>query len=301
MDSSGDVRAKAAETLGKLGVLAKGARPVLIVASKDTQADVRANAVEALGRIPSPSEETVAALMKALKDDGERVRRNAAYALRNAGPMVRVSAPALAATLNDPSDTVRTTAAEVLADIAEQLQEVRGTSLILSLKSTLSAVDSVSPREAGRLRRSIQALEAMKAASWMDRLSVWTGNRWAASTVAVVFAYILWFIILRFAILTRWPLHVLMWNDALAPYTDFKMPDWLGGFKLPVRYVLLIGFFHYDAFVLDAWVKKWAKAAREQLEHRVIYQDRRTYISLPVRLEREIVSNLTAETPAQNL
>ena len=60
--------------------------------------------------------------------------------------------------------------AEVLADLAEQLEDGRDTAMIFALKAAQRSVISVSPAQGRRMRRSIQALEAMRAASFADRL-----------------------------------------------------------------------------------------------------------------------------------
>ena len=292
-DSNEKVRISATKALGKLGPFAKEAAPALILASADADsADVRANAVEALGTIAGPPKEIIAALKTALQDDNERVRLNAVYAFGALRTSVTEVIPIVAVALNDSSEQVRLGATDVLANAAEQMEDEHETSLIATLKTNLNAVDNVSPKNAGRLRRSVRALEAMKAASWLNRfLSL--NKKWL-TLVAIVVLYPLGFCVLRFVVLRRWPLHVLAWNDALQPYTDLKLPDKMGGLQVPLRNLLLIGLVRYHPIVLDAWIYKYVNAARENFQNRDIYRDRKTYISLPVMIGSNVNLSLSA-------
>ncbi len=107
-------RARAAETLGDMGLSAAGAVSSLIDAVADPDAAVRRHAVEALGTAGQGSAEPAAALSTALADEDERVRRNAAVALARLGPNASGAEPALAAALGDESRYVRADAGHAL-------------------------------------------------------------------------------------------------------------------------------------------------------------------------------------------
>ena len=92
-----------------------------------------------------------------------------------------------------------------------------------------------------------------------------------------------------------WPLKVLAWNEALKPHTDFKLPSWLGEGKLPVRFVLVLGFFHYHRLVLDAWVEKHSDTVRANFRNTPTFRERKTYVPLPVVLDGKHIVNLTVE------
>src|SRR4051812_48425589 len=65
-DKDADVRADAAEELGKKGPAAKKAVPDLITALKDEDEDVRDAAADALGRIGADAKAAIPALITAL-------------------------------------------------------------------------------------------------------------------------------------------------------------------------------------------------------------------------------------------
>lgn len=100
------------------------------------------------------------------------------------------------------------------------------------------------------------------------------------------------------------PLWLLRLNNTLSAL-DFALPSWLGGVKLPLRYVTLVGFFHYRPRVLDAWVAQYISVAREQFHHKQTVQQRDIHISLPVTLDKRNLAELKPEnlraTFARNL
>jgi len=64
--------------------------------------------------------------------------------------------------------------------------------------------------------------------------------------------------------------------------------------KLPLRYILLVGFFHYPRRVLDAWIITHLLTAQEQFRQKVTVSDRAVHVPVPVVLEGHTISNLTA-------
>ena len=79
-----NVRVSSAETLGRIGLVRKGAEaaiPALIRALKDQDVGVRSSAAWALGRIGKSAEAAIPTLIQVLKGQDVSVRKNAAYAL----------------------------------------------------------------------------------------------------------------------------------------------------------------------------------------------------------------------------
>jgi HEAT repeat protein len=113
-DEDAEVRARAAETLGKMKVTA--AVPVLTAALGDDANAVRAAAAEALWNLAPDSKPAVPALEKALQDEAAMVRVEAAGALvaLDAGPAPRLI-PVLEKLLGDKDLAPR--AATVLVDL----------------------------------------------------------------------------------------------------------------------------------------------------------------------------------------
>jgi hypothetical protein len=91
------------------------------------------------------------------------------------------------------------------------------------------------------------------------------------------------------------PLWLYRINEALKPYTDFALPAQLGGIKVPFRYVILVGFFHYSRRMLDAWVTQHLTTAREVFQRKPTARDRAVHIPVPVVLDGQVIPQLTAE------
>lgn len=98
------IRAKAATSLGEMGIKAQSAVPALILRLNDPKAEVRKNAAFALVKI---GEAALPALMQALENDNIRIRQNAAFSLGEFGEKAQKAIPALTRLLNDSNSKVR--------------------------------------------------------------------------------------------------------------------------------------------------------------------------------------------------
>ena len=65
--------------------------------------------------------------------------------------------------------------------------------------------------------------------------------------------------------------------------------------KIPLRYVFLVGCFHYNRRILDAWISKYIATAREEFEKKDTVRDRRVHVPVPVVTDGQVVASLTAE------
>jgi len=111
--------------------------------------------------------------------------------------------------------------------------------------------------------------------------------------VIAVVAYIALFLV-WLAFLWLRPLWLYRINEALKPYTDLTLPAWLLSLKAPIRYVLLVGCFHYSPRILDAWIAKSIATARDEFEKKDTVRDRRVHVPVPVVTDGQTVANLTA-------
>ena len=328
-DEDSDVQRRAASALGRIGLAAEAAVPALIEALKDGDRDVRRSAADALGRIGPAAEAAVPALIEALKDEDSWFRNSAAFALGRIGPAAEAAVPALIEALKDDNDAlggiafalgrigpaaeatvpaliealkdddidVRSSAADTLQVIANGSLGARDFAAIPYLQRALAALDAAGEQEAAReVRIALEALQEIEESGLLNWLFA-SASKYPTIALGVGLAgvYLLWLVVLRFGMLQQWPLRVLAWNEALKPYTDFKLPSWLGEGKLPVRFVLGLGFFHHHRRVLDAWVEKHIDTARANLRDVRTFKERKTYVPLPVALNGNNLDNLTVE------
>ncbi len=163
-DADDEVRENAAEALGTIGPAAKDSVPGLISAIADKDDIVQRKAIEALGSIGPPASAAVPTIAGALSSDGARIRESAAEALGRIGPSSRTAVIPLMTLLRDAQRDVRSAGIEALTVIAENLEDLRDTSVNADLRRALSAAESIRPGdedELRRLKRSVLALENM--------------------------------------------------------------------------------------------------------------------------------------------
>jgi len=137
-DSDACLNGKAAVSLGRMG---KAAVPGLVRALQKTDGNVRWCAAISLSKIGSDAREAVPSLVKALNDSSANVRWCAAIALGNMRKDAAVAAPALFSLLMDNDDDVKWAAYYALGKIDAGKVERR-----LSLGGVTSIVDTLVPR-----------------------------------------------------------------------------------------------------------------------------------------------------------
>jgi hypothetical protein len=98
-----------------------------------------------------------------------------------------------------------------------------------------------------------------------------------------------------FGLLLLRPLWILQINDAIKPYSDFTLPNWLGGVKLPLGYIFLVQFFQHHPRVLNAWVAEHIHSARENFGNRKTVAERGIHVTIPAVHGNEDISELTNE------
>ncbi|MBI2808461.1 MAG: HEAT repeat domain-containing protein [Planctomycetes bacterium] len=112
------VRYRAAETLSKLGPLAKFAVPQLRDALKDKNTVVRVKAAEALWKINSTSPKTLLPILtQALKDKDATARAAAPAVIALLGAKAKPALPALRQALKDPKGDVKLSVVTALGDL----------------------------------------------------------------------------------------------------------------------------------------------------------------------------------------
>ncbi len=266
--SEREMRSFAAIALGKIGSQAKAAVPELIRALSDADKDVRSSAASALGRIGVDSQAALPALTKALQDDNQGVRLGATTAVTNISGSLQDKAPKLTA--------------EELQTAIDNLEKT-----IPVLESPKNAVSDEALKSA---QRSLSVLKNTKESRWSERIAEWVKGNPAVSTALL---YVLSLPTFWAGILLVSPLLLLRINDALKPYTDFAIPLPLGEtIKVPLRFVLFVGFFHYHPRVLDAWITQQVDLARDAFARKSTVSERKVYIPIPVVLDGNAVAEL---------
>ncbi|WP_334810266.1 HEAT repeat domain-containing protein [Nostoc sp.] len=300
-DEDGQVRLYATLALGNIGTAAKAAVPSLMAALQDKEQFVRIYVPSALRKIGVEAKVAVPVLTAALKDKNPTVRYNSAYALGAMGTEAVSSVSNLIALLNDSQFYVRLGAIKGLGGIAAGFQDKANALPTSKLQKVISDFEEVlatiqkykdkfTETDIKLIRRPLNALKAEKETRLFDRVleSLFKHKLLLGIAAYLILLPSIWLILLRVA-----PLWLLKINNALKPYTDFSLP--FISVNVPLRYVLFVGWFHYHPRVLDAWVAKYIKAAREQFPKKDTVSSRACYIPIPVVLDGTTVPQLMNE------
>jgi HEAT repeat protein len=245
---------------------------------------------------PHDPSHSVPALIDALKDGDPRVRWGAAVALGQIGPAAHTAVPALIDALKDGDREVSRRVAKTLATIALTAQDTQATQMISSLKAArdalLALAESNVRDQADTVSRVVDHLERLREGNLREQLWQWMDeHRYLSASIAMFPALLVCWLVLHWLR----PLWLYRINEALKPYTDFALPPQLGGMKVPFRYVILVGFFHYSRRMLDAWITQHLTTARAEFQRKTTVSDRAVHIPVPVSLDGHEVSHLTVE------
>lgn len=300
-DNRTELRRVAAYALGRIGASAQEAMPALTKTLRDPSPPVRREAAEALQRIAG--QDALPGLLTGLEDTDTNVRRTSAEALGDMGLGGRTSLPLLIKALEDTDPEVRRTAAGAIARIAGALKTSTEWTYISVLQEALVALNRArSQVPEGTLNRALRAvrtaidvMRARRSDSKIALLLEWLHKPWVAALAMLSAAYAVWLLILSLVVLRRFPLKLIDWNEAVEKYADFTLPALLGGVKLPVARVLLIGFFHLHDRVLEAWVETRVDRVYKHLQNRDTFKVRALYVPLPVVLNGQQLSCLEAK------
>lgn len=303
-DPDPDIRTTTATALGGIGADASPAVPQLIRALRHTDRSTRSFAANALGMIGSGAKDAVPDLTAALKDLDKDVQSRSANALGRIGLEARSALPELVKLLKDDDLTVRVGTASAIGRIAGELQDKAATLSALEINAAYTTLETALPiledpqvqsseEVSATVRRSLSVLKNEKDSRTFERLFEWAQENPA---IAGVLLYLLSMPSLWFTVLLIRPLWLLKINNGLQPYTDFEIPSPLGGtIKIPIRFVLFVGWFHYHPRVLDAWVARQIDIAREAFAHKSTVSDRKVYIPIPVVMDGNTVAELASQ------
>jgi len=110
-----------------------------------------------------------------------------------------------------------------------------------------------------------------------------------SSLIVATYACLLFFCLT--ALLFR-PLWLWKINNAITFEPRLKAQNF--EFSLPLRYLLLVGFFHYHSRILDAWVRQYIGAARKNVSRLGTFEERRIFVNIQVSLDGILLDTITA-------
>lgn len=276
-----EIRSDAVSLLGNLGPVAASfaTKPLAAVLLDDKKDDLlRQAAADALGNMGSATaKDSIPALIKVLPEDMEHLQ-----ALRDGSAEADHNPIFVAGMVENASRS--------LVRIAQALQVAEATDSIRLLKDSRQALEKVGhTKQSADVQLVVQYLELRRTQNFFDL--IWLLPNWAKTALIPSLIYLVWFLVLRFALLPRTPLTLLRWNEGLEGLA-YKLPKWLGEASVPFRKVVLIGFYHYHPRVLEAWVSEHAQHATESLLSLPAIKGLTTFVPLPVLLNGELLPEL---------
>jgi HEAT repeat protein len=293
-----ELRVVAMIALGEIGPEAQAAVPALQRQLKQSNHSHRAFAARALGEIGEPASKAISVLTETLADDNTGVRQAVAVALGKIGAESRSALPKLVENLQESNRDVKLSTATAIAQIAENLQDksihIKRSALreaIIELEKALKIVEvpnaGFDEDTQGAVRRSLKALQGERDRRPLERVGEWSKRNWIVTAMLIygTVTPLFWLIILGWK-----PLWVLKVNDTLQPYTDFEIPLPTGNsLRIPLRFVLFLGWFRHHPRVLDAWVEQQIPIARYAFTQKSTVRDRQVYIPIPVVLDGKVI------------
>jgi HEAT repeat protein len=293
-------RGIAAEALGKMGPAAEAAVKPLIAVLRDTtvSGNTRGVVAEALGKMGPAAEAAVKPLIAVLRDTtvSGNTRGVVAEALGKMGPAAEAAVEPLIAVLRDTTVSTyyrRRPAADGLTLIAEALHNERrvlsGT-LLSKMERANDLMRKKGFRNTSRLQSAIVGLKNTRRLSW--RLWI-TEKVQRHPYVAGIGAFYVLLLGVWGALLGIRPLWLLRINDRLEIVEGtLSLEVATLQVKLPLRHLLLSGFFHYHPRVLDAWVAHYLPKAREEFRNLDTVREREIHIPLPVERDDRLLERL---------
>jgi HEAT repeat protein len=288
------VRQNAAFALGTVGPSAAEAVPLLravVRDNADAHWELRLRAIEAIGGIGEPASAAATELIDVLNDPNIRteVRSGAANSLGNISPDPRAPLKALVKVLDD--ENLMTKAAASLGRMAESAAAKDRIDLIPELQQVSQAFRKLpSTSDIKQYETSVNNAEQhLVLLRWRNFWTRIPRNPWILGLIAVATLVFIVLLLLRF-----FPLSILQVNDFLSQY-DFQVPLWMGGFKVPIRQVLIIGFFHYHPRVLDSWIEKHLDTATQQFSSRPTVAEREVGLAAPLFLGLKSLPSLSVD------
>ncbi len=235
---------------------------------------VRLGCAQAIGSSSQDVKTSTEVLTKLWEENNKEVRQNIIYSLKN-----------ISWNLRDRANTI--SSFKRLQNTKEGLQQAIITFQKFNKQSGSSDEDI--DKLIDYLKNTIDIITFSQNKFIINTICNWiVENKVVSAPIIYVFSLLL----VSFTLLWFRPLWLLKINDALL-HVDIPLPSWLGSIKIPPRYGLIVGFFHYHPRVLDAWVAFHIKTAREEFEQKQTVKARKVHISIPVVLNGKNIGDLT--------
>jgi HEAT repeat protein len=264
--------------VGKIAV-----SPLIKAYDSHTLGRLRIDSIDALGQVGEPAKEALTRFLPMARDRTQHwfVRQRFIAAIGAIGPAAPADViPVLIAIHRSRSLDSDENAAEALESIAVALALAGKTDFVMLLREAQRELESNDKSIVQARARKVElAAESLNTRWWEMKLNSrrLAYAKYGAPVLILPVLLSIWLILYGVR-----PIWLFRLNEQLS-----KIPveySLLGIVSGPLRYLLLVGFFHYRRRVLDAWLEERIADARERFSRKVIVAERKRYVPIPVKV-----------------
>ncbi|MDO8502762.1 MAG: HEAT repeat domain-containing protein [Gemmatimonadaceae bacterium] len=282
---------------GGLVAIGAGSIEFVVRALSDPSSEVRIRSLRVLAQLPASARPKLPTLRSVLNDSVAAVRYEAAVAISTIESPGELLLRPLILSLNATEPATRRRAAAAIEVIAKDMADasrIEAIPILQEAARALSANSDDSVRmHAKEVERSVRYLGVVWWQKLLRAVREFESEHRIATLVAA--AYVLVLVACLLALWLR-PLLLFRVNHTLSRVTEIKLPEALGGVRIPLSYLLVVGIFRYRARVLRAWAAANVAAAARAFEERRTVEDRRIHVPMPVVFDRTVVATPSAAT-----
>jgi hypothetical protein len=211
-------------------------------------------------------------------------------AMKDAVPPLISVIPTVTELLRDSDSYNRRVSVFALLSIANLMQVMKAIDAVPNLKQAVSALEQSNYPEVRRTADAIRDVVLYLNLLWLKGLLPKLTKEYPKVFIVLV-AY-LTLLILTLALFVAYPKGLLQINERLSDSVEFSLPSWAGGIKLPLRYLLLVGFFHFRPRVLDAWTRTYLETAQRVFSAKITVQEREIFVPTTVEFNGDMLAEL---------
>jgi len=257
--------------------------------------------------------ETIQVLVNLLKHPDIDAAREAAVGVKHVGLNSKDGVPAknalpeLVRVLGDPDNPAyphgrnlafRVAATEAIREICLALQKADEISALPILKESYNSLKAAQSRELvaqdglETIETAVKYLELVETQRRPSSRS--RTGQWVIKRPLITLGLSIHPVLLFLCLILLWirPLWLLQINEGISDSTKFRLPAWLGSIELDFRHAILVGFFHHNRRVLDAWVARYVFKAGKIFAERSTVSEREVHVLVPVMLDKNNISEL---------
>jgi HEAT repeat protein len=274
--------------------------PLLKLYQSNPAIKLRLKVIQAIGEVGEPARDALPLLIEDIDKANEsktleeldrwNLRRAVITAMGGVGASdPKTSIPKLITLHHSRALSLDVPAAKALETIAKHLAEADATDYVGLLRDAEKELATNDREEVKENLKSVKLAIKTLNNVWRQEKIFRPLLTWGK----YLLPFMIFPLLLILTLLLYWlrPVYLFKINEKLAKLpVDYKMP---GAFSAPLRYMLIVGFFHYSNRVLDALLKEHVDNIRTRFSTKNTVKERSQYVPIPVMLDGQRTTHLT--------